>query len=562
MNRSFRWKKSVLVFSTAFMLAAAGIACGHTVTAWAIPASGTAAGDEVRVRDTAVSGELIGSLSDGQEVTILDETTGSDGMTWYQVTYEVNGTSRVGWVRSDLLNTSDTETENTGAEDADVTEDTADADGSSYVVAESVPESVIPSGFAETTVTYLDAETTALYSDTLDLYLLYAVNADDESDAGLFVYDLQSETMYPFIQFEMAGDSVILLEIPDEEQQLVSDRFVRTEYVSDHGSVTAYQLSEPDELVAEDASIVDYYYLYGINEIGETGWYLYNAQEGTIQKNIMNMQYSAGTAASEAEAETETETAGLFGDSASLFSNMSMIILVVVCLILLVLAILFSARYRRLRRILEGAAGAAGPELTNVSGSDEGGVSGPEEREEGSPSTPLRKESSDRSRKEAPAPAAAPDRTGSEIESGGDLDVIDLDDMEDEDYEAMLNKYLMENFPSEEAPDETAASQPDPDAAKKTSRQSAEPEFDFLDLDELDAEPNTGQNGTDIHGQASSKSTDSEFDIPELSHSEKELPEDDAFDFFIGKMDSYRSSAKKNSGDTETDKPHRRQKDD
>ncbi|MCD7982339.1 MAG: SH3 domain-containing protein [Clostridiales bacterium] len=599
MNRCFRWKKSVLVFSTAFMLAAAGIAGGPAVTAWATPTSGTAAGDDVRVRETAVSGDLIGSLSDGQEVAILDEMTGSDGMTWYQVTYQVDGSSRIGWVRSDLLNTSDED-----AGDTEVTEGTVEDTESSYVVAESVPESVIPEGFSVTAVTYQEEEVQALYSDVLDLYLLYAVNADDESDTGLFVCDLQYETMYPFIQFELAEDSVILIEIPDEEQQLVSDRFVRTEYTTAHGGITAYQIAEPDELVAEDAAIVDYYYLYGINGIGETGWYLYNADEGTIQKNVTNMQYSVSTAETE-----ETEAAAvdnMFVDSDRVMTRLIVCVIALICLILLVIAILFSVRYRRLRRILEdGTEDGAG----SVAGSEPGEnrTSRGEKHEEKKSSDVPEKErheekrssdsshrkksgerkSTDFSRREKTehsrrdSTSSTQDRPGREADVHDDMDVIDLDDMGDEDYEAMLNKYLSENFPSEEDTEQAESIVPDPELSKRSESQTnvsgadesqrnpeasspTKPQTESVSRKKTEPkttapdESGSDSVGTDAPGRSTSVDVDSEFELPGLSRSGKESAEDDAFDYVIGRMENLRSSTKENTGDDETDKSLRR----
>lgn len=552
MKRCFRWKKPVLVFSTAFLLAAAGIAGGHSVTAWAIPASGTAAGDDVRVRETAVTGELIGSLSDGQEVTILDETTGSDGMTWYQVTYEVNGTSRIGWVRSDLLNTSGEDTA-----DADVTEDTAaeEAEGS-FIVAESVPESVIPDGFEVVSVLYQEEEVQALYSDVLDLYLLYAVNAEDDSDAGLFLADLQSETMYPFVQFELADGSVILLEVPDEEQQLVSDRFVRTEYTTAHGGITAYQIAEPDELVAEDAAIVDYYYVYGVSEIGETGWYLYNAGEGTIQKNVTNMQYSISAAETDGtEVTDEAESSSFFGNGTFAMTRLVVCVLAVICLLLLVIAILFSVRYRRLRRILEDAAG----ENAGAAGDPEPGenrISHREERREEKPSDVSEKEN------HAPEPAQPPEeaqdrgRSGGELETRGDMDVIDLDDMGEEDYEAMLNQYLSENFPSEE---EEAAPVPDIEDPDDFGTDIEDP--DNFDTDVGDPESiDTDVGAADDSESDTSDMADEEFELPGFSRSVKEPDEEDEDDFVIGRMEDFSSSLKKDSGDVKTGRSRPRNK--
>ncbi|MCD7922245.1 MAG: SH3 domain-containing protein [Clostridiales bacterium] len=490
MNRMMQWKKSIPVFLTAVFLAT-GTFGGHTVTAWATPVSGTANGDGVRVRASAVDGETVDSLSDGQEVVIEDETTGSDGMTWYQITYEVNGEEITGWVRSDLLVTSD---------DESGTEEESEI---SYVVADSIPDDVIPDGFEQTTVTYIGEDVPALYSEDMDLWLLYAVNAEDETDAGLFVYDEQTESLIPFVQFELLDGSVVLLYIPEEEQQLTSDRFVLTECAFEHGSIPAYQLSEPDELVAEDASIVDYYYMYGVNEIGETGWYVYNDAEGSIQKNVSSMQYSLTSADSEAAADTDVSSDMEF--SMDSVTRMAVAVLAVISLLLLVLAIIFSVRYRRLRNVLEDETedlseypADTEPKNKQSSGKWQEDAAEPPKKdkktkkdiqqqpvanektgsgsEEYRPDRSAPKKSSDERRDDLSRRRAEPVELSFPSD---DVDVMDLDSMEDEDYEALLNKYLDENFSDEEKEDdfhEPAA----PDAVRAESdgmtRASAETE--------------------------------------------------------------------------------------
>ncbi len=280
MKNKLHWKKRMITFAAAAVLTVGGTIYGSSVTAWATPASGVSVGDNVVVRQSAVDGAQIGSLTSGQAVTIEDETTGSDGYTWYQISFTSNGYGQVGWVRSDLLSTSDEslETEETGSEGT-VTTTTGDEESVSLV-------------------------------------------------------------------FETESGAITLTDIPEEELALVSDRFVETSLDFSEGTITALQLAEPDELVADDASIVDFYYVYGSNEIGETGWYVYNVDDGTIQKSLLNMQYSIS------DTEEEESDAGTAFEIDSL-TRMLISALGVICLLLLILAIAFSVRYRRLRRILE-----------------------------------------------------------------------------------------------------------------------------------------------------------------------------------------------------------------
>ncbi|MCR4755642.1 MAG: SH3 domain-containing protein [Lachnospiraceae bacterium] len=66
--------------------------------------TGSVSADSVTVRSNAsTKSDKKASAGNGQEVTITGEATGSDGKTWYQVSYEDNGKSIEGFIRSDFL---------------------------------------------------------------------------------------------------------------------------------------------------------------------------------------------------------------------------------------------------------------------------------------------------------------------------------------------------------------------------------------------------------------------------------------------------------------------------
>lgn len=342
-------------------LAAGCAAGGLSTTAWATTASCVA--DNIVVRESAVDGAQVDGLSQGQEVTIVDETTGSDGRTWYQITYEVDGTERTGWVRGDLI-----------------TGETASADSE------------------ETT----DAEEDAA-DDTEG-----AADETVSEEAASLVFTTQSGT-------------VTLTMIPDEDLALVSDRFAATTLDFAEGTINALQLLEPDELVADDAAIVDFYYVYGQNEIGETGWYVYNIEDGSLQKNLLNMAYSIPV-----EEETE-EDAELTLDSTVRMIGSA---LAVICLLLLVLVIIMSVRYRRLKILYDAETDAEWLVLNKPESARTDAAAEPEAKKKkhrGEPvveEVPVQEESAE-----------------SEIKG---VSVLNLDLMEDEDYEALLNQYLDE----------------------------------------------------------------------------------------------------------------------
>ena len=58
----------------------------------------------VKIRAGADTGtEMIGGAQQGQLLPITGETVGTDGYTWYQVTLAIDGTTKTGYVRSDLV---------------------------------------------------------------------------------------------------------------------------------------------------------------------------------------------------------------------------------------------------------------------------------------------------------------------------------------------------------------------------------------------------------------------------------------------------------------------------
>ena len=58
--------------------------------------------------EASTSSDQVGSLSSGNEIDVVGETTGSDGMLWYQVSGEVDGETVSGYIRSDLVEVTET----------------------------------------------------------------------------------------------------------------------------------------------------------------------------------------------------------------------------------------------------------------------------------------------------------------------------------------------------------------------------------------------------------------------------------------------------------------------
>lgn len=66
----------------------------------------TIKGTSVRIRDKEVNGSILAQLNTGHDLKVISEVKGSDNYTWYQVSFDYQGSSKTGYVRSDLVNLS------------------------------------------------------------------------------------------------------------------------------------------------------------------------------------------------------------------------------------------------------------------------------------------------------------------------------------------------------------------------------------------------------------------------------------------------------------------------
>lgn len=64
---------------------------------------GTVKGSGINIRKEPVSGEVLCKLNSGQTVTVTEQTKGSDGTTWYKISFTYNMTPQSGYIRSDFV---------------------------------------------------------------------------------------------------------------------------------------------------------------------------------------------------------------------------------------------------------------------------------------------------------------------------------------------------------------------------------------------------------------------------------------------------------------------------
>ena len=338
------------------------------VTALAAPSSGTAINDNTIVREE-IKGNAVGSLSANQEVQIRGEQTSDDGYTWYEVSFDWNGQETEGWVRSDLISSGTagdtTDGDNTDAnhddeavpisleDESQPVVDGFQINGATYEIADSFPAEQIPTGFSATTITYAGAEVPAAQMENgAQVFLLYLQNTADTQQKGVFVYDTERDEAIPFVSIAQQDSFVVVTNVPTSVAEQVSGRYQATQCTFENGSIMAYQASDSDDTVAADVSASEFYYVYGTSSSGQSGWYVYDSVNHTLQRSMANMQYD-GSAAQDNTADKKT-VSGFDMDS---MTRMITAGVGIVALLLLILLIVMSVRYRRLRRYLDNEVG-------------------------------------------------------------------------------------------------------------------------------------------------------------------------------------------------------------
>lgn len=166
---------------------------------------GTITTDGARVRaDADAEAQKVCSLPAETNVDITDEKE-SGGKTWYQISFTLDGEQKTGWIRSDLLNVSETEEPEETAE-----EPQEEAPAAAYTIQEPEESYSGADSLTEASIQIGDVSYTAYQADS-DLYLVWAQKADGST--GWYWYDPQENTFQRDLgQFAGAGESEGLTE--------------------------------------------------------------------------------------------------------------------------------------------------------------------------------------------------------------------------------------------------------------------------------------------------------------------------------------------------------------
>ena len=106
LTKIFRRRTSLIV-SLLLILSLFLTPLGPSYSVHAARATGTVKNRILNVRSSAsTSSSIVCKLTQGTKVNIISETTGDDGLKWYNVYFAYNGDAKEGFVRADLLNVS------------------------------------------------------------------------------------------------------------------------------------------------------------------------------------------------------------------------------------------------------------------------------------------------------------------------------------------------------------------------------------------------------------------------------------------------------------------------
>ena len=377
-----RFGKRIVTYTTAAALA---VTAAFGVGGFVSEAKSYIQYHNIIVRDAA-AGEIIGGVDAGQEVTVLGTSTGSDGKTWSQVRYVLNGVTHEGWVRSDLITEDASKVEGgmpgenepeepqdppqrdepEGADPAPETEepqsqpekepqqeDAGEISGDGYladgkdsflvrgksmVLSDDFSDADIPDGFEKTSITYNGKEVQALKANHGELFLVYL---KDGETGDFYVLDTERNCVFSLIQFT-AGDTSVVLTLAPLEEKIASCYKKMLFTVNETDGITAYGYAQDPTTFNKDVSAGDYFYVYGMDQEGVSGWFLYDSGTKTFVRSTSDLGIDVNAASERAQKETQT------------LGSMGRIIVVGVLLLFVILLIAVIALGVRCRRMRNG----------------------------------------------------------------------------------------------------------------------------------------------------------------------------------------------------------------
>lgn len=212
-------------------------------------------------------------------------------------------------------------------------------DNAEYKIVSANDEHPLPDGYTPTEYDYNGTKVSAGVGIDTGVTIVYLESTDGKGESGYYVYDSVRKTFSPFVEVSQPQFTYCILAIDEASMELPEGYDVGR---------TVINGKEVDALLDRTGN---YALFYGVSSTGETGWFRYNVNDGTIQG------YAGYNMADEQVINTNTKTV----DSDKAFNTVSsyifviLAVLAVVIIALIVVVIALSIKLSKSKKAFVGA---------------------------------------------------------------------------------------------------------------------------------------------------------------------------------------------------------------
>ena len=212
-------------------------------------------------------------------------------------------------------------------------------DNAEYKIVSANDEHPLPDGYTPTEYDYNGTKVSAGVGIDTGVTIVYLESTDGKGESGYYVYDSVRKTFSQFVEVSQPQYTYCILAIDEASMELPEGYDVGR---------TVINGKEVDALLDRTGN---YALFYGVSSTGETGWFRYNVNDGTIQG------YAGYNMADEQVINTNTKTA----DSDKAFNTVSsyifviLAVLAVVIIALIVVVIALSIKLSKSKKAFVGA---------------------------------------------------------------------------------------------------------------------------------------------------------------------------------------------------------------
>lgn len=201
-----------------------------------------------------------------------------------------------------------------------------DINGTEWTMVNDIPEDVVPEGFEHSKAVIDGLEYNTLHGTFGDITLVYL---QSESGNGLFVYDAAQNAAYEFVRINSESHFIVVLlpkvdDVPEGYNEISLS-------IEGKGVATAYQT----KVEKKDDQTKDFYFVYAMNDNGESGWYTYDSVDGTY----MRTKLSTPTVVQEENDTTKSELVPGIANKYLVLAAILVLIIIILLLLLIVSAV-------------------------------------------------------------------------------------------------------------------------------------------------------------------------------------------------------------------------------